>query len=1725
MLTRDALNHPQVTTTTTTTKRLKLTAVRGTSRESRPLKSKESVKIPTTLKTEIKELLIDYEGDNDFDTFKKHANAIKNKLKRLRVSAFVFMTLICPDENSRHVKYIRNVRSREEYLQWTVDHIEEYFTKCIQTESSIYREDSELIIDILKTISYEHLSVLMEKPIIKDFLYNRYSYEFTSFLNQYLPIEEILAQYFPGELSEQLKTKTISCYGNVTFLDILSQHSIMLMFDYWKLGFRPYCQPKFNELLFSESERYFYSDDPGWVAIYQDIISDERYKDLYFFPGETTPWELFLYNSSINPALFQQFIEKTASKPNLQGIKNHINRPEFREGSYSKYSKIHNQSFIVQKIIYCISQLTEPLNTATSPVDVYKLVHFLPTQLGAPISEQISAPWLKHYQIANTTEADALFLYLSTLIFDGELYDQLIPLWDVLNAKKGEPKQLFKSCLLAFFLPIHTHNYYDLREQSESPIKIKQVLTHVATQLNATELSQAVELFIGFPYDALTHLANSQPLTTLPNSTLYDFARLCSDLINVIPEQTLLSSQSYYPISRIFYSALNKIDNISRHNIQELFSYLIFLKPTSSIRQTEYLGIVLSQILMHYAAAPKSKSICPLIDEFTNEAPRWLNHITQEVEVEGHTHNLFSSYSKHFSSPEFAQDAAEILVHLLEKIGNDKHIILPKQFLEEIKEWYSNLYKQTHLDTATQGLLTRIYHHCFPETQTTLAFKHAENSAFDATADSYSPDLHDIEAISSIHPLLELDELKPNPSISMFPQHPTAPLPQEESRWVVPALLLQESMDDFVDQLFAENTEEAGMQPVSATTVNEQSAMQVDEPVFSGSLTIRAGIQDKYLGGALPSLALEKPATQTQLHTTFSVSFQPLTSLHPKSQLKHTQTIDALGLQADLYTAEQQRITPETKVTFICAGRKGNALVPGIPPGERVVLVLTENEFKELGHLPAYDALVVKELRSAGRSLPTGTITSRRLAIILFAAYSDLATILILDDNIREVNYSAFWTDYSLFDFLCDKQSEALCVSINTGFNKKLKSGQLGSKLFMLHLAKIREYLVDEQLYSLLPNPEHNQYWGEDYYLQIMLHHLAQPLLKGYAIVSPQEAYLLRSSRHHNAFRATNRLAAPLQPLSEEYAQSLSEMQLDLVTKTITRFNNIIMSNQERYQAQQQRLAHADLLHYHARLNHMEMDAPFFDIHLPEHAYSFQQRWQQVHEKAPFDARYLRGYQQQAITAALTMNSPQGQLMMATGTGKTRVQIELARLAYHAALDNECIIIVTPFIQLVEQFYDSFVAYNKQSSSAAFNMQVPQESIIKVSSALRSCSVAHLLYNQRIEQQKCILIFCEQSFHVLMDENPEFVSRCCLLLLDEYHQYAQQVPELIRKLKQLESELLLIGSTATPPRQHALPALFNYTFKQGINDGILAPVIADSLGLTYSKNNLDNLIGGLPQLLRQIVHPGFQQKTTLAQGRGVIYFSSINECKQAKELLEKERYTVYEIHSGNSHYKQELKDFIDGGQPGVLLAVNMLGIGFDDPSLSWLMLAVEHQQDNILRLEQMVGRVVRSYRDKIGYILGFEHTVQKIVTSLLQDITIDATKIQPEYYNQKIQLTSSDHFTTKAHPASQAKKRKLSTTLLLQGLHSPKLPCLPEQGRLPRSPILIDEFDEPQQISSSTNTECLVYPTIQPSNNDRAQSSTVTLHFGGKHPRYLSLFRPNYVEHEQSDSAKKYAPC
>lgn len=814
-----------------------------------------------------------------------------------------------------------------------------------------------------------------------------------------------------------------------------------------------------------------------------------------------------------------------------------------------------------------------------------------------------------------------------------------------------------------------------------------------------------------------------------------------------------------------------------------------------------------------------------------------------------------------------------------------------------------------------------------------------------------------------------------------------------------------------------------------------------DESSYNPAFDFNAGIHNKYLGGHLPSIprlvaASSRPGPSPHQRIPFirlADVIQPNVNRTPYS-------IDYDGLTADFYSYDGKEITREDNVTFVCAGRKENALLPPVTQGGRIVAVLTENELANLAGLPdGYDILVIKGLQSDyyGNYNNLGAITSRRIGIFLFAAFCNLPTFMMLDDNIKEVTFEE--GSLSIFHYLARQFKNEVCLTVPTkSFSTSEASRkELGSKFFMIRLDCVRARLNNDQLlYLLFPEAKCVNYWGEDYYLQIMFDALF-PDQEILATLPQEQIALIRSRQHTNAFLRTGKKAELLPELPIDAFYQFPPEIHRLLSHAISAFNRIVTENEQRYQNKLSYIESMDLGSKHTQangLNHllsgldyaanddpMEVSAPeLLDSYTVSIDKPFRERFESLTQSTQFKNESLRGYQQEAIRQVCNMREQKGSLIMATGSGKTRTQCDLARLAYHSAIDGEAIFIVTPYIKLVNQFFNGFIDYNKTSSAVNVDLRVPITSVLTISSDGKSCNLSLITKNSKWKEGRSILIFCQASFDKLLAEHPDLMEHCALLLLDEYHEYPKTIQTLDKHSESLGYSPFVIGSTATPHIKNDLKPVYTYTRAQGIAERVLAPVISDTLGLDFSDSNLDSVINTLPNFLANLVHPGFCNRQTLTQTRGIIFLPSISHCEQLEKVLNEHGIRCLSIHSKNSKNKEELEKYLGHREPTVLLAVQMLGVGFDDPSLSWIILAIKNV--NLMQVEQMVGRVMRRDGEKIGYVLGFNAIIQ-LVRGLLKSHPQDIVPLNDQYYGQSI-TCGSVTFTTGNDPEENEESKK-----------------------------------------------------------------------------------------------------
>lgn len=805
-----------------------------------------------------------------------------------------------------------------------------------------------------------------------------------------------------------------------------------------------------------------------------------------------------------------------------------------------------------------------------------------------------------------------------------------------------------------------------------------------------------------------------------------------------------------------------------------------------------------------------------------------------------------------------------------------------------------------------------------------------------------------------------------------------------------------------------EEPEEGEIQPqkpVIAPILRDEQKVERSKILNEKIAPPNGGIDDKYLGDTLPQLPeSENEATNESNNINYSQIYRltPLKSFfnQEKQPLPQILKIDMPEFKGLLLT-HRKFPTSQERVTFIIAGRKEEALIP-LPKKERCVLVLCEKEYIVLKDklIPYFDVLLIHTIQSESHGVYTRLElpSCRRLAVFLAAHYFNLDTFLMIDDNIQVVKFESSeikWNGF--FNLLRSQMGKFLCVSVKTESNKVAKQGKLGSKIFMINMQELKKHISKRKdLFILFPFAKNQDYWGEDYYMQVALYTLMQKVSQGYHVLDEKIACLIRSNKNKNAFAAIGKRAKLFDLPSQNDMQGLSDKFKACVENTLMTMNNLIQDNINRYNINKALIEDANLLKNHALANGIHPTEAKTELIFNE-GKNFFERLKNAIKKISFISSVFREYQIKAIKNITDLNSLCAKLILATGSGKTYLQCELLRIAYHCMAQGEHLALVTPHIDLVNQFYRDFIEFNEKTTTDNLNLAVPPEAVLKVCSHRESCSVKTLLMNKEIANQRSIMIFCVDSLDKYLNESDHFIHNVPMFLLDEFHYYPSTVQNLISK----SVRSLILGSSATPPPDTLLAeTVFTYTRNQGVREGFLAPVIADSLGIDFSETNVLDLIQCLPLILKQY-HPGFAKTDQLKDSKGVIYLPSIEECNTALEILKDKKIKAYSIHSQNPAHKKELQCFLESDEPGVLLAVKMLRIGFNAKDLAWAIIAQNPKDDYAGRsdVEQEIGRVMRKMGDKIGYVLCFDNIYKNIVAPMLakQPVTLP---VNPDYLSQ-----------------------------------------------------------------------------------------------------------------------------
>ena len=668
-------------------------------------------------------------------------------------------------------------------------------------------------------------------------------------------------------------------------------------------------------------------------------------------------------------------------------------------------------------------------------------------------------------------------------------------------------------------------------------------------------------------------------------------------------------------------------------------------------------------------------------------------------------------------------------------------------------------------------------------------------------------------------------------------------------------------------------------------------------------------------------------------------------------------------------------IRQEDKCFFIMAGRVENALIPPLSHESktRCIIVLTADEYSALmpnRHLKSlYDFLVID---SCIHDMRLSTITIRRRATLHFAFQAGLSRIIMMDDNIQTFYIESSLNSESAPDLIFDniEAEQRLCdepiVSTATLTNRDsyIQAEQLGCKVFMMDIAALKHKLPDEADWLALL-PERETAWGQDYFMQIVAYQLFKNSTlekQGYAIIDPQKIQIKRSTHFQNTCKTPGIRAGELSQPSEAFNMLLAKPETQaLVERSIQLFNQLVTQEIKDHEKREEFKIRFNFAESRARTLGCKISA----YQAPQHEFNtgFRKNLldflnQVTSSEHSTCSLQLHRHQIAALSflhERLSSKTPITRLNfnMATASGKTLIQAIVAFQGFLAS-NEENIVVICPTIMLVQQTREAFIRY-------AHALLTTEEQEIICPRILAICtneiSSDALEYNASLISQKHIHIMCADSFEKLIKKSSDIISKFGSILYDESHLVEKNNHiETLKRLRETQ-DILSLCFSATPKPLGIEQDTFFYGKGQGINDGVLAPLMVDdSLPDDLSTDKL-------VMLLKTHQHPN---GLTLKNHKGIIYVKSIKEANALFETLkaELEDTPIFEVHSQNPD--KNICDKFKKSASGIAIAVKMLIEGFDDSRVDWMILNKEITEPERV---QIVGRLLRKNplsHNKIG---------------------------------------------------------------------------------------------------------------------------------------------------------------
>lgn len=342
-----------------------------------------------------------------------------------------------------------------------------------------------------------------------------------------------------------------------------------------------------------------------------------------------------------------------------------------------------------------------------------------------------------------------------------------------------------------------------------------------------------------------------------------------------------------------------------------------------------------------------------------------------------------------------------------------------------------------------------------------------------------------------------------------------------------------------------------------------------------------------------------------------------------------------------------------------------------------------------------------------------------------------------------------------------------------------------------------------------------------------------------------------------------------------------------------------------------------------------------------------------------------------------------GHVTMATGTGKTYVQVILALAALLTGTRRR-ITIVAPYRSLVEQTYSTFLSVLEQLDGVE---GVSASQIIKVSSAETSVHAETLLSNSTLDDVPCVLICCEDSYAKLLGPHPSApdarlapYARPGLVVWDESCLVDAALTQFMG-LGPLADDCIVVGFSATPKRGRSWPVSIAYSRSDALREGYLAPCVLDRFNVDYCEHAVLQLIELIPRWLSGAALPNGGR---LADTQGIIYVPNTagdtNYSRMLKAQLDAAGIRSIEINSDERDATALLMEYKSGtAKANILICKGMARVGFSVNTVRWIIYLQNGSQDDFY---QAAGRAMRKYEEdeaKVAYLLGFRNVNAKSV--------------------------------------------------------------------------------------------------------------------------------------------------